>query len=223
MKIRALKLSESSVLAILEGRQTQIRVPVNPKPPSWINDLHGGELSKRAPYIIKNDNDRAIGFGFGDDSDKSYVSPLGCPGDKLWVREKWAVHEYYNDRKASDVPEAVTVECFALPASVKTEGNGHRPINEGERGKWRTPATMPKWTARIWLDVVRVRVEQLQAIRCNRIDLLAEGMHLEDPRSLSDEFHDRWDAIYDKKGFGWSANPWVWVLEFKRVEDEVQS
>jgi len=50
-------------------------------------------------------------------------------------------------------------------------------------------------------------------------DAVAEGIH---GNPLSDEvlepFADLWNSIYEKKGLGWDANPWVWVIEFRKVE-----
>ena len=34
------------------------------------------------------------------------------------------------------------------------------------------------------------------------------------------EFKALWDSIYAKKGYGWDANPWVWVIDFKRCSNE---
>ena len=30
-------------------------------------------------------------------------------------------------------------------------------------------------------------------------------------------FQNLWDSIYADKGYGWSENPWVWVIDFERV------
>lgn len=41
-----------------------------------------------------------------------------------------------------------------------------------------------------------------------------------DPVSMNyarDWFIDTWDAINAKRGFDWIANPWVWVISFKRL------
>jgi hypothetical protein len=82
---------------------------------------------------------------------------------------------------------------------------------------------MPKEAARIFLKVTDVRVERLQDI--TEEDAIAEGMS----KTLVDgvvfisakgNFHVLWDSLNIKRGYGWEANPWVWVIEFERVEVE---
>jgi hypothetical protein len=97
--------------------------------------------------------------------------------------------------------------------------------NPGDR-LW-VPIHMPRWASRITLEVASVRVERVQEIRCS--GLLAEGVCLSDDAiaylrggmmtdGAVEAFADRWDAINAKRGYGWDANPWVWVYEFRRVE-----
>jgi hypothetical protein len=83
---------------------------------------------------------------------------------------------------------------------------------------------MPRWASRILLEIVSVRVERLQAI--GEADARAEGVTTEDRHTIgycAGEFlppsirayRDLWESI---NGAGsWDANPWVWVIEFKRV------
>ena len=33
------------------------------------------------------------------------------------------------------------------------------------------------------------------------------------------QFANLWDSIYSQRGYGWDANPWVWVVEFVASED----
>jgi hypothetical protein len=77
---------------------------------------------------------------------------------------------------------------------------------------------MPKSAARIWLELTAVRVERLKEIEQNPNDILAEGY---DPKTNATRgdlswYRELWETI---NGPGsWSANPWVWVLTFKRIE-----
>jgi hypothetical protein len=79
---------------------------------------------------------------------------------------------------------------------------------------------MPRWASRITLEIVSVRVERLHEI--SEEDAIAEGFP--NPEGMNRQYPDRarywyknlWESIH---GIGsWNANPWVWVVEFKRVE-----
>ena len=79
--------------------------------------------------------------------------------------------------------------------------------------------------ARIWLEVVSVRAERLQEIDFS--GCVAEGI---DPRKYaiigwdeSDEpdqeairaaLASKWDSLNAKRGYPWSANDWVFAVEF---------
>ena len=98
---------------------------------------------------------------------------------------------------------------------------------------WRTPIFMPRWASRIPLEITNVRVERLQEI--GEADAIAEGVRelrdgsgtyagREGPRNLvtpwetaKEAFADGWDSINAKRGYPWSSNVWVWVIEFKKL------
>lgn len=93
--------------------------------------------------------------------------------------------------------------------------------------KWKPSIYMPKAAARIWLEITNVRVERLQDI--TEKDAKAEGIKLSGSAlrcALGNGPHFRdwftlvWDELNAKRGFGWDVNPWVWVIEFRRVERE---
>ena len=91
---------------------------------------------------------------------------------------------------------------------------------------------MPRWASRITLEITGVRVERLQDISDE--DVIAEGVNRiahgregyfyhatrtePHPRNWcypDAAYKDLWEQI---NGPGsWDANPWVWVVEFKRV------
>lgn len=88
--------------------------------------------------------------------------------------------------------------------------------------RWRPSIHMPRWASRILLEITKVRVERVQHI--SHQDSIAEGIDVVQgyaprikPTTIGQlAFSYLWNSIYAKRGFGWSVNPWVWVLEFKR-------
>ena len=118
--------------------------------------------------------------------------PYGAPGDQLWVRENFA----YGTQ-----PKQAFYRVDRLPGHANTL-------------KWRPSIFMPRWASRIMLKITDVRVERLQEI--SHDDVEAEGAS----NAVNNEnfWPKRWDAIYDKRSFGWETNPWVWVVEFQRLE-----
>ena len=110
--------------------------------------------------------------------------------------------------------------------------------------RWKPAIHMPRWASRITLEITDIRIERLQEI--TEEDAKAEGARefqdlppdpspypygneprwsMEDPRSTREclgsaryAFANLWERLYAKKGLGWYANPWVWVLTFRRVK-----
>jgi hypothetical protein len=121
--------------------------------------------------------------------------PYGKPGDRLWVRETWGMFEE-------------THKC--IPHYRATHATDVVP-------RWRPSIHMPRWASRITLEVESVRVERLK--ECSDADALAEGCSSADMQSgdrLQDVYRRLWESI---NGPGsWEANPWVWVVEFKRIQ-----
>jgi hypothetical protein len=119
-------------------------------------------------------------------------------GDRLWVRETWMLSD---DCQAWDIPGAFHEPKVIYRADIAEPGSG-----------WRSPIFMPKWAARIWLEVTGVRVERVQDI--DNDGIRAEGIRYSIgymPLWL-ELFSELWDNINPK--FPWESNPWVWVYEF---------
>ena len=85
---------------------------------------------------------------------------------------------------------------------------------------------MPRKAARIFLKVKNIRVERLQAI--TEQDAVAEGF-VSTAKTAGDDypglfareqFAEYWDKLHAKRGYRWDQNPWVWVIEFEKVEPE---
>lgn len=89
---------------------------------------------------------------------------------------------------------------------------------------WKPSIHMPKEAARIFLRVTDVRVEQLQEITADGIrneGLTSMAVHAGDMEIAQSEFALLWDTAVKKSdldSYGWEANPWVWVIEFERLE-----
>jgi hypothetical protein len=149
-------------------------------------------------------------------------SPYGEPGDRLWVRETWAARPDYDHLPPSQCGD----EAVWWKASKAAFPEGYAACF----GKWRPSIHMPRWASRILLEIVSVRVERLQGI--SEEDARAEGAKHYDPanhlshggwshdghyvsETAEASFERLWDDI---NGAGsWDVNPWVWVVEFKRV------
>jgi hypothetical protein len=94
---------------------------------------------------------------------------------------------------------------------------------------WRPSIHMPRWASRILLEVTDVRVQRLQDI--SETDAIAEGIVAQEFASpdkfafvlsrAQELFVDLWDSINGPRGFGWSANPWVWAITFRRIETPI--
>lgn len=202
---RPIIFSGPMVRAILDGRKTQTRWVLKRRPPDgWTPDV-----GLYSPAKVDCRGERIPGrdvYGASDE-DFGLPCPYGQPGDLLWVREKWGLH----DTDPSDGPDLATVYFAA------TEGD--RPDLRYQ--KWRPSIHMPRWASRITLKIVSVRVERLQEI--SESDAKAEGVVNAGPfdgrpghihREL---FQELWNTI-NGKSHPWDANPWVWVVEFEKYD-----
>lgn len=200
MKEKPILFSAEMVKAILEDKKTQTRRVIKPQP---IQDPDGSWRSEIHPRS-----------GYGNEQTLRHYLDIYCPygkkGDRLWVRETWA-HDDENCKdptcgnrdhiwwKASE--NKIVADSFA--------GDAH----------WRPSIFMPRWASRIDLKIVKVRVERVQEI--THQDALAEGMIYEYPVTPITKYVALWDELNAQRGYGWAANPWVWVIEFKRDESGI--
>ncbi len=129
--------------------------------------------------------------GFGQE----YGCPYGDVGDRLWVRETWC---YYGAGDAHLGYKATDEIC---PDAID---------------KWKPSIYMPRAASRIMLEVTEVRVQRLQDI--SEEDAIAEGIPKDDWFGLltvKRDFQELWNAINEKRGYGWDSNPWVWAVSFE--------
>jgi hypothetical protein len=135
------------------------------------------------------------------------LCPYGQPGDRLWVRETWA--------QPTSLDPGPTFYRADYPSGVP---RGFQNVPPASEITWKPSIHMPRALSRITLEIVSVRVERLQDI--SEVDAIAEGcvssINLPGGRFANENYAWLWEQI---NGDGsWEANPWVWVVEFKRVE-----
>jgi hypothetical protein len=213
VKERPLLFRDEMVRAILEGRKTQTRRTVNGSP-VFVTQFIGRDSLPTGEYGWHGEYDRVI--------TKHIRCPYGAVGDRLWVRECWRVfggreYEYQMDRRC------VVYRAGGPPPDVSMTMELVR-AEEGPQ-EWRPSIFMPRWASRITLEITNVRVQRLQDIEPD--DAQAEGIIYEDEHPhdvrriercpLVDGYMRLWDRI---NGDGsWDANPWVWALTFKRIDE----
>lgn len=197
---RPILFSGPMVRAILSGQKTQTRRAVR------LNDAGRAQLAGKQWHI--------------DDPHVTLACPYGQPGDRLWVRETWQHANHPDGPYRPGVPVHYRADYFDDP---------HGPDGErspgGKYRAWRPSIHMPRAASRITLEITGVRVERLQDT--SETDALAEGVTIEEHHKhgyCSGEalppavraFRELWESI---NGAGtWAANPWAWVMEFRRVE-----
>lgn len=203
MKERPIIFSGSMVRAILEGRKSVTRRLV--KPIGCINVDGGG-----TPFTQRWDEGEQVNW--------RRDVPRPCDvGDRLWVRETFRLVAFEHvDGNVSCAVDYRAGENTDLNPRLR---GGVELFDE--RTDWRPSIFMPRWASRITLEVTGVRVERLQDI--SEEDARAEGLQLPPavvttaPDAGRKAFARLWDRINGKRA-PWASNPWVWVLEFKRVQ-----
>lgn len=198
-KERPILFSGAMVRAILSSQKMQTRRPVKGL---------ALELLQLGKFIPNYAPDTA-----------SKACPYGQPGDRLWVRETWQ----HSNHPFGPYDPACTVfyraDFFNDPLGPDLEDS-----TDGIRRQWRPSIHMPRAASRISLDIDRLSLERLQDISDE--DCIAEGIGLAQsaigmqmtrpagesmPRSL---YRTLWERL---NGSGsWDANPWVWVVKFRR-------
>jgi len=205
MREHPIILNEDMVRAVLNGSKTQARQPVKPVKGYEHDNICRPDLAIAEHKVWWHGEFENVGV--------LQSCPLGQPGDRLWVREKFAAFDADwcfpgrpHDLRGGPWPN------FIYPA------NGGK---EPPKGTCRPSVNMPRWASRITLEITGVRVERLASV--SNEDARAEGYPAERTADGGNSdpwlwFRDLWDGIYPEQSF--KVNPWVWVIEFRCVEGE---
>lgn len=218
MKERPILFSGPMVRAILGGSKTQTRRIIKPQPPRIMQAPRGHEFS-----VAGHD----------------HYCPYGQPGDRLWVREAYALLAdpgsltSWDGQIPDERPTPARTQLGHIPTPIYRV-DGERPDVKSQLGRalrWRPGIHMPRWASRITLEVTGIRVERLQDI--SEEDAQAEGVeaaggfmatggrwqnYLPDGPSMAmarESFRSLWEKINGPAS--WAANPWVWVVSFRRI------
>ncbi len=208
MKTRPIIFQPEMVRAILDGRKSQTRRVIKPQ-----------------PYILTGTQP--------DEWPDEYpeLCPCGVPGDRFWVRE---AHQFISpDERWRPIEECnivyrATDEHPGFCARTYEEHMGYKETGKDICYPWRPSIHLSRKYSRLTLEITNVRVERVQDISYQ--DVFCEGIDRRNIRSFElfgdsehrllvvrRHFQVLWDKMHKKSGFGWSDNPWVWVVEFKKV------
>jgi len=228
------------IRAILQGRKTVTRRVVKRQPwahhwehvPGYVGEFRheGGNLWHFAHRIPHNPE---------WDLERQQRAPCAV-GDRLWVREAWRAAASLDALSGSAIADRCMEAGYRRPwAPIRYEADGARNSakdwrefgstpGEAAPGRYRHARFMPRWASRITLEVTAVRVERLQDISEKQAHAEGVDNHMAATAVGSDAtrgellpatvhgFAHLWESI---NGAGsWSANPWVWAVEFRRVE-----
>lgn len=200
MKCRPLLFSAPMVRAFLAGRKSQTRRVIKPQP--------AGDWAVPGRSMC----------------------PHGIPGDRIWVRETWA---------------NIALAGYTPVYFYRADGEGLPPRDDrATHSTWRPSIFMPREASRITLEISQIRVERLNDI--SEADAAAEGIepigeawrsyeiihigphkgkpnpHSRVPnRSPVTSYRELWESLNGPES--WTANPWVWVIQFARIETMARS
>jgi hypothetical protein len=206
--MKGLCFTTPNVQAVNDDRKTMTRRVINPQP-KHIQMLRDGR------FETSNDG--------GFDCDVKYIKPPYKAGEIVYLKETYA-------------PTVKDIGYDQLGEREFWKGppyyyRADTPICDLKSHKWKSGRFMPETAARTYLRIAAVRVERVQDIwsfDCHKegcptcIGLSACGGGCEDCAAHEPKkwFAALWDSINAKRGFGWEANPWVWVITFEKISRE---
>lgn len=214
MSMKPILFNAEMVRAILDGRKSCTRRLVKPQP--------DGKHTFPLGFVTDSTEKKEMGcFGFGIDEyggSIQYAKPQYQPGDILYVRETWKKapngYYYYEDWQRDDIADVT---------------------------KWKPSIHMPKEAARIWLKVTDVKVERLQDMKdedfekeglenfCKKCSaLFSDCDNCLNDGGMEEDFKELWNSTIKKSDldrYGWEANPYVFVIEFVKIDkpEEIQN
>ncbi|PPI86186.1 hypothetical protein KEHDKFFH_02380 [Marinobacter maroccanus] len=219
-KEKPILFKDDMVRAILEGRKTQTRRVMKPQPRiesnGWFHWDGHRPNSEYGAFATSSPEKETINLFVGS------ACPYGQPGDRLWVRETHHVPGGYLEAELIEEIRNGVSSPESLGVTYRADAPSLKPCDGG----WTPSIHMPRWASRITLEIIDVRVERLQDISGE--DSASEGATgpIGSPRAYGvvtkqfarDQFMRLWESINGPDS--WQVNPWVWVIEFERIDRE---
>lgn len=223
---RPLPCAPDMVREILAGRKLQTRRLIVPAPPKDIvfDPTHAAVFQRGGGY--------------------ERWCPYGNEGYRLWVREAWRTAESLDKHSGAQIAELALVAGWNKPwAPIQYEADGALSSRDdwvqfgpfpstAKAGRYRHARFMPRWAARILLEIEEVRAEPLGEI--SEEDARREGVRPHDGHGVGHDgwrvgdgevfptarmaFAAYWNKLNEARGFGWAKRPWVWVITFRLIE-----
>lgn len=230
MADKGIIFSAPMVRALLAGTKTQTRRLLKlPSAPAHLGEWEASTVG--GPGILDSYGNETPEYpcGWHTRTGATIVPPYAV-GDRLWVRETWAVASIYDGKKPREInPDGIPLYC----------GIRYAATDERLGIKDRSCRFMPRWASRLWLEVTDVRVQRVQDIS----DTDAQGEGIErDPRypnlwrrgPLSGDqnnvdctafpelaYRSIWEGLHNKAGARWIDNPWVVAVTFKAHRENI--
>ena len=208
MKEKPALFSTPMVEAILNGKKTETRRILNPQP---VNMPKGSYFDKyNGNYdsftIWTHDNKMCLNCG-GDRKDMAHWKAPYHPGQTIWVRETFT---------------EVLVNGETV-IQYRADEQDHTGFT------WKPSIFLKRVDARIFLTCEDIYPEPLQAVSYESIinegikEKTVSGYGGHDLDENVEEnaryrYQELWDGLNKKRGYGWSVNPYVWVIKFSIKE-----
>lgn len=228
----AIRMPAPMILAALAGHQSQVRLIMDPQPAFDTRPAENGGQCWR--YQARGRYRAYHNLHITPDTMSCFaaVSPYGRPGDRLWVKECFALVPATAYRASVGVQQGINPADPSEAAVYRAGWNRSRP------GRWRSSTHMPRWACRLGLEVLTVRVGQSQSI--SEADALASGIGTwtkdgqlwkyapwdhegtgplwpwaECPTNARDAYARLLDETNGRGA--WDRNAWEWVIKFRRI------
>lgn len=184
------------------------------------------QLPDLCPYGIPGDllwvreTWKVASFMEGDPMRFQYRADMG----EAWESER----DFVDEVKYEEWFERVCIQSTDYLEKIKWTNKDDDGVYRWDNGMsplpWRPSIYMPRWASRITLEIMSVKVERVQDITWREVIpegvsafTVARGAMSDNPPDPRWKFIEVWNKINAGRGFGWDTNPWVWVIEFKKI------